>query len=465
VAALIVVGALALHTTAVGLRAHARLRDRTLSGLRQAAVQARPRLAEIAAPGGPDVLRRTAAAALDVGPAVSAEVFDPDGTLLAAVPDGTPSRHWPSGREMARLRAGEVVAATQLAGAPPRVFSYLILTAAQRPVVLRLASRADDLVADLRDRQETFVAQALGLLLVLATVALVAPPRPDATAPPVGLIAYEEAMGRLRARDQELARQHQVERRRMEGELRDNAPFVRAGELTVGIVHEIRNGLGTILGYARLVQAAGGPAADHARAIAQECDTLEAVIRRFMEFVKDDALHPAPFDLGRMLSRVVAREWRGEPGPQASLPQGEVGLIDADEDLLERAFENLVRNARDAAGRSGQVWIDVERGRDAVLVTVADDGPGMPADVRSRLRPFFTTKSGGLGLGLPLAYKIVRQHGGDLMLADRPPRGLAVRVRLPLARSAESGPVTEGNPEEEETGVTKPTSTNGNTVG
>jgi len=50
----------------------------------------------------------------------------------------------------------------------------------------------------------------------------------------------------------------------MEGELRDNAPFVRAGELTVGVVHEIRNGLGTILGYARLVQSAGGPGAEHA---------------------------------------------------------------------------------------------------------------------------------------------------------------------------------------------------------
>jgi hypothetical protein len=83
-------------------------------------------------------------------------------------------------------------------------------------------------------------------------------------------------------------------------------------------------------------------------------------------------------------------------------------VIEADEDLLERAFENLVRNARDAAGPSGQVWIEVERGRDSVLVTIADNGPGMPPDVRSSLRPFFTTKSGGLGLGLPLAYKIVR---------------------------------------------------------
>jgi len=66
--------------------------------------------------------------------------------------------------------------------------------------------------------------------------------------------------------------------------------------------------------------------------------------------------------------------------------------------------------------------------------------------VRSSLRPFFTTKSGGLGLGLPLAYKIVRQHGGDLLLAERSPHGLAVRVRLPVARSTPNVSVTDGNP-------------------
>ena len=92
------------------------------------------------------------------------------------------------------------------------------------------------------------------------------------------------------------------------------------------------------------------------------------------------------------------------------------------------------------------MWIEVERGREAVLVTIADNGPGMPPEVRSSLRPFFTTKSGGLGLGLPLAYKIVRQHGGDLLLAERPPRGLSVRVRLPLARSTSDVSVTDGNP-------------------
>src|SRR5204862_5437690 len=212
-----------------------------------------------------------------------------------------------------------------------------------------------DLVADLRDRQEAFVTQAIALLLVLATVALVAPPRsetPAAEAP--ALEAYEEAMDRLRVRDEETARRHQVERHRMEGELREQEPFVRAGELTAGIVHEIRNGLGTILGYARLVEKAGGATAEHARGIVEECETLETVVRRFMEFVKDDALRPEPFVLERMLERVIARESRARPGPKTAI-HGTAGTIVADEDVLERAFENLVRNAREAAGPHGHV--------------------------------------------------------------------------------------------------------------
>jgi signal transduction histidine kinase len=348
-----------------------------------------------------------------------------------------------------------VITATRLAVAPPRVLAYAGIPAASPSMIVRVSGDAADLVADLRDRQEAFITQAVALLLVLATAARVAPPRgdPAASTSPVGLVAYEEAMERMRARDEELLRQHQVERRRMEGEIRDKEPFVRAGELTVGIVHEIRNGLGTIVGYARLVQAAGGAVAEHAKVIVEECDTLATVVRRFMEFAKDDALRPAPFDLGRMLSRVASREGLGHAGAPIALPRVEAGSIEADEDLLERAFENLVRNARDAAGPSGQVWIEVERGRDAVLVTVADNGPGMSPDVRSSLRPFFTTKSGGLGLGLPLAYKIVRQHGGDLLLAERPPRGLAVRVRLPVSRSTSNASVTDGNPEPPGSGV------------
>jgi signal transduction histidine kinase len=230
-----------------------------------------------------------------------------------------------------------------------------------------------------------------------------------------------------------MSREHEVERQRMEAELRDREAMARAGELTAGIVHEVRNGLGTILGYARMLERETAPdVIESARSIREECETLEVVVRRFMQFVRQETLSPAPFDLERMLARVVSRESRGRPGARVTLtpstPGGEP--IEADEELLERAFENLIRNARDAAGAEGQVHVAVAREGGAVAVAIEDDGPGLPAETGGTVKPFFSTKAGGLGLGLPIALKIVRLHRGELTLEPRLPRGARATVRL-----------------------------------
>ena len=147
----------------------------------------------------------------------------------------------------------------------------------------------------------------------------------------------------------------------------------------------------------------------------------------------------------RMLSRVASRESRGRAGGQVVMRAAEGHTVVGDEELLERAFENLVRNAREAAGPGGHVWIDVSGDEPSLTVTVSDDGPGLSPDARARLRPFFTTKAGGLGMGLPIALKIVRLHEGELTLGDRVPRGASVRVRLPRSGPRADQGVTQGS--------------------
>jgi signal transduction histidine kinase len=262
---------------------------------------------------------------------------------------------------------------------------------------------------------------------------MLVPRRPPVEGGPSALHAYEQAMVRLRDQGEERSRAHAAERRRMEEQIEDKEAMARAGELTSGMVHEVRNGLGTILGYARLLER--GPGNDGeaiGRHIREECETLEAVVRRFMDFVKRETLQWASFDLVRTLNRVVARESRGRPGARVDLDAPEGFQVEGDEELLERAFENLVRNARDAAGERGRVGVRVAEAEDRVLVSVADDGPGISPEKLRELRPFFTTKPGGMGLGLPIAYKIVHLHGGTLTLEARQPRGLVVRVDLPI---------------------------------
>jgi signal transduction histidine kinase len=219
----------------------------------------------------------------------------------------------------------------------------------------------------------------------------------------------------------------------MEELVRDKEAMARAGELTAGIVHEVRNGLGPIVGYARLLEKGALSAeAEAARGILQECETLETVARRFMDFVRDETLNLAPVDVERLLTRVAARESRSRPGGKVHLEDlARLPSLVGDEEMLERAFENVIRNAREAAGPEGHVAVAARVEDRRLCVSVTDDGPGLPSEARVP-RPFYTTKPGGLGLGLPMAVKIVRLHNGELRLLEGVSRGLEVRVSLPL---------------------------------
>jgi signal transduction histidine kinase len=302
--------------------------------------------------------------------------------------------------------------------------------------VLRLASPAPDLEDEARGWQTVLLGHVAGLAALGLAVVLILWPTAGLTRAPAegALSAYEEAMGRLRDRGQQLSARHEEEVLRMEERIREQAAMARAGELTAGIVHEVRNGLGTIVGYARLVERGQDPqAAARARAILDECGTLETVVRRFTDFVKLEKLQLAPTDLRPLASRVLAREQRGHDAVHARLVGFDVPLlVQADEELLERALENLVRNALEAAATGGgHVELRAERTEAGVQIDVEDDGPGFAADHPGEIRPFYTTRPGGLGLGLPLARKIVLLHGGELRLERRVPSGARVTVRLP----------------------------------
>ena len=249
-----------------------------------------------------------------------------------------------------------------------------------------------------------------------------------------------------------MSERHQEETRRMQERIREQEAMARAGELTAGIVHEVRNGLGTIVGYARLIERAkAAQAAARARAILDECGTLETVVRRFTDFVKLERLQLAATDLARLAAACVAREQRGHDGVEARL----VGL---DAPLVVQATRSCssapsrtwsgTRSRPPAAG-GGHVELRAARERGRRRLQVDDDGPGFAADHPGEVRPFYTTRPGGLGLGLPLARKIVLLHGGELSL-ERRAAGGSPRDR-PLAGAADrksDRSVTEGNDRE-----------------
>jgi signal transduction histidine kinase len=106
--------------------------------------------------------------------------------------------------------------------------------------------------------------------------------------------------------------------------------------------------------------------------------------------------------------------------------------VHADRDLLYRVFVNLGRNAFDSGAST--VTIKAQNGGTFLVVSVSDNGPGVPADVTAQLFKPFTTggRAGGAGLGLCIARDLVRAHGGEITLAETGPQGTTFRFTLPM---------------------------------
>ncbi len=326
-----------------------------------------------------------------------------------------------------QLDAGELVVFSR--ASDPDLSVLGLVHTSSGPRIFRLVDSSTAVSRFATDR--TLIAQhALILLTALVGFSLVGFARETShseSAPATR--AYEEAMSRLRIRDDERRASFESERTALNTVLRDREAMARAGELTAGIVHEVRNSIGAIAVQAKFAESASDERVRGAAlAIAAEVRTVQSVMTRFLDFIRDEEVRFVEFDLGKTIFRVVAREKANHPA-EVSV-EGSDTRVSGDEDLLERAMENLVRNACQAAGPAGHV--SVKFGADAThaFVIVDDDGPGI-GDAEQALRPFKSERPGGLGLGLPLTLKILSLHHGSLDIGRRSEGGTQMLCRWP----------------------------------
>lgn len=228
------------------------------------------------------------------------------------------------------------------------------------------------------------------------------------------------------------------------------------GQLSAGMAHEIRNPLAVIKGSAEMLQKSlgGGPsaspevAAELAGYISSEVNRATLLVGRFLDFARPQPLERQPEALAPVLDRALAEARRLWPDSPAAIERDYVGAnawppLAMDATLLERAFVNLAANALEAmASAAGaapprlrvHAAAALAGGQRGVLVTFADTGPGIPADLREQVfNPFFTTKPHGVGLGLAIVAKIVDQHDGQLRLEAAPGGGAQFEIFLPAA--------------------------------
>jgi PAS domain S-box-containing protein len=234
-----------------------------------------------------------------------------------------------------------------------------------------------------------------------------------------------------------------TERRNLERAAELNRQLAQIGELTAGVVHELRNPLSVISGMGELLQRkmeGEDPRHKYIDAILQETRNLERLVSQFLGFAK-----PFELDLGLcapqgIIDRVIdlcQPHAQGRPVRLESRVAPDLPDIQADGPKLVQALVNIVNNAIDAVADDGLVALIARREQGDIVFEILDNGPGIHLKPGEDLfKPFFSKKEGGTGLGLAIAHRIVTSHSGFITYGDRPEGGAWFQVRVAIRKGA-----------------------------
>ncbi len=234
-----------------------------------------------------------------------------------------------------------------------------------------------------------------------------------------------------------------TERHRAAQETLESERIAALQLLAAGVAHEIGNPLNSLTIHLQLLERRLRKLPDHQQdtllhplEVAQEeIKRLDTIVTQFLRAIRPAPLQRAPHDLNSLVrdaaeflgpelkSRNILLELEPAPG----LP-----VLEVDQDQLKQAFYNIVKNASEAMKQGGLLKIRTGSDNEWVNIHFADTGGGMTQEAMARIfEPYFTTKQSGSGLGLMITQRIVRAHGGEVVIESDPGNGLKLTIRLP----------------------------------
>jgi signal transduction histidine kinase len=228
------------------------------------------------------------------------------------------------------------------------------------------------------------------------------------------------------------------------GRMRDEAAGQAAAHtremasLGARLAHELKNPLAALKGLIQLEGKHAGAERSRRRFAVMETEVarLEGILADYLGFARPAADPSTQRVSALALIREVLAvlEGRGEAAGVRLAGEGEDVALAVDPYLVKQALFNLFSNALEATEAGGTVVGRVRRTGEGACIEVVDTGRGMDAEVLARMgTPFFSTRSAGTGLGVVIARRIARQHGGDLRFESRPGLGTTASLLLPLA--------------------------------
>ena len=230
-----------------------------------------------------------------------------------------------------------------------------------------------------------------------------------------------------------------VELRDSRDELIRSEKLAFTGRIAAGIAHEIRNPLTTVSMSAqqlKKVLKSEKEGAEYIEMIIRNTERINYLITELLNCARPPKLQIQSYNIHRVLENVLEStntKIRSQNIEVVKRFTSKPSRINIDKEQMERAFSNIVINAIEAMPKGGKLTIDTELYEKSFVVKIQDIGKGISEeDIIRIFDPFFTSKSGGVGLGLTLCYGIIVSHGGTMEVESEPKRGAIFTVSLPI---------------------------------
>ncbi len=222
--------------------------------------------------------------------------------------------------------------------------------------------------------------------------------------------------------------------------------YEELAELAGSLAHEIKNPLSVIHMNIDLLSEdlleTDSPirrrSLDKVEIVRQQCERMETMLRDFLRFTKLSQIDLIPGNLNDQMDRVL-RAYRAQADASGITIERyldtDLPVILLHSDSLQAALMNLVKNAIEAMENGGQLWVRTSTTRDGVALELIDTGSGVDdTTLLHMFEPFYSTKDGGSGLGLPTARKIIEAHGGRISVQSEVGRGTKFVLEFPVPK-------------------------------
>ncbi len=227
-----------------------------------------------------------------------------------------------------------------------------------------------------------------------------------------------------------------VERERKLQRQMEKARYLSSiGQVATTIVHDLKNPLIVILGFAKRIRDGKGNIGGAAQAIIESAENMQRIVHDVLDFSKPIKLELKSEDLCSIVQKAsdYCKSKASEKGVflTVNIPDNAVNnLIDAF--ALQRALVNLINNGIEASAVGQRVTVSLEPGSRFQKISIKDSGSGMDREVLENIfTPFFTRKRGGTGLGMAIAKKVIEGHEGRILVDSKMGAGTTITIELP----------------------------------